>query len=131
MVAEEVRAYLEASQLLNTSAAISRGGFSLGARDVVNPSISWWSRERRLLIISDERMKDTGDCNAGVTSLNNNNQNTSNLDTVMDRTTLRRYPRAEVSRETYTKIESYFFTSNSTIRSSQIKALCVHNLQGD
>jgi len=48
------------------------------------------------------------DCNAEVTLLNNNNQNTSNLDTVMDRTTLRRYPRAEVSREAYTKIVSYF-----------------------
>jgi len=74
MVAEEVRAYLEASQLLNTSAAISRGGFSLGARDVVNPSVSWWSRERRLLLISDERMKDSGDCDAEVTLPNNNNQ---------------------------------------------------------
>ena len=101
MVAEEVRAYLEASQLLNTSAAISCGGFSLGARDVVNPSVSWWSRERRLLLISDERMKDSGDCNAEVTLLNNNNQNTSNLDTVLGRTTLRRDPTAEVSRETY------------------------------
>jgi len=87
--------------LLNTSAAISRGVFSLGARDVVNPSVSWWSRERRLLLISDERMKDSGDCNAEATLMNNNNQNTSILDTVLDRTTLRRDPTAEVSRETY------------------------------
>jgi hypothetical protein len=60
------------------------------------------TRERRLLLISDERMKDSGDCNAEVTLLNNNNQNTSNLDTVLGRTTLRRYPTAEVSRETST-----------------------------
>ena len=98
MVAEEVRAYLEANQLLNTSTAISRSGFSPSARDVVNPSVSWWSRERRLLLISDERMKDSGDYNAEVTLLNNNNQNTSNLDTVLGRTTLRRDPTAEVSR---------------------------------
>ena len=41
MVAKEVGAKVEASQLLNTSAAISRGGISFGARDVVkNPSVS-------------------------------------------------------------------------------------------
>ena len=130
MVAKEVRAKVEASQLLNTSAAISRGGISFGARDVVkNPSVSWWLRERRLLLISDEQIKDSGDCNAEVTLLNNNNQNTSNLDAVLDRTALRRDPTAEVSRET--KIASYFLTRNSTIRHTQIKALCVHNLQGD
>ena len=130
MVAKEVRAKVEASQLLNTSAAISRGGISFGARDVVkNPSVSWWSRERRLLLISDERMKDSGDCNAEITLQNNNNQNTSNLDTVLDRTALRRDPTAEVSRETL-RLQA-IFARNSTIRPTQRKVLCVHNLQGD
>ena len=38
-----------------------------------------------MLLISDEQMKDSEDCIAEVTLLNNNNQNTTNLDTVLDR----------------------------------------------
>ena len=81
-----------------------------------------------MLLISDEQIKDSGDCNAEVTLLNNNNQNTSNLDTVLDRTALRRYPTAEVSGETL-RLRA-ILTRNSTIRPTQRKALCVHNLQG-